>query len=130
VTAGEALLAANVDPARIAPLITPVVPDRVRLRPAPSWLRAIWGKDIEAMTLRSTIFVNPRLLSDRVEGLGPLLVHELVHARQWRQLGVARFLLTYAGQYLRLRLDGASHRDAYLGIGIEVEARDISRQFT
>jgi hypothetical protein len=57
----------------------------------------------------------------------PALVgHELVHVRQWRELGPARFLWRYLGAYLRARLRGLRHRDAYAAIPLEQEARAIS----
>lgn len=57
-----------------------------------------------------------------------LLAHELVHVRQWRELGVIRFLRRYLGAYVRGRLRGSGHRDAYLAISLEREARALSRR--
>ena len=51
-----------------------------------------------------------------------LLRHELVHVRQWRELGVVRFLVRYVGSYLRWRLRGYGHWAAYRRIPLEVEA--------
>jgi hypothetical protein len=51
-----------------------------------------------------------------------LLAHELTHVRQYRRYGMAAFLGRYVGEYLRSRLAGASHRDAYRGISFEREA--------
>ena len=52
-----------------------------------------------------------------------LLAHELVHVRQWRELGAVRFLWRYLGSYARGRLRGLRHRDAYAAIPFEREAR-------
>ena len=53
----------------------------------------------------------------------PLLAHELVHVRQYAERGTLRFLVRYlvdyAGNLVRLR----NHRQAYLAIPAEVEAR-------
>jgi Domain of unknown function (DUF4157) len=57
-----------------------------------------------------------------------LLGHELVHVRQWRELGAARFLWRYLGAYGRGRLRGLSHREAYAAIPFEREARALFGQ--
>ncbi len=55
-----------------------------------------------------------------------LIEHELVHVRQWREQGAAEFLWRYATGYLRNRRAGLAHRDAYLAIPAEEEARRLS----
>jgi hypothetical protein len=55
-----------------------------------------------------------------------LLAHELVHVRQWRELGAARFLWRYLGSYAQGRLRGLPHRDAYSAIPFEHEARALA----
>jgi hypothetical protein len=55
-----------------------------------------------------------------------LLAHELVHVRQWRELGAPRFLWRYLGAYLRGRWSGLNHDAAYRAIPLEVEARDLA----
>ena len=57
-----------------------------------------------------------------------LLRHELVHVRQWRELGTTRFLVRYLGAYLRWRLRGYGHWAAYRRIPLEVEADWESRR--
>jgi hypothetical protein len=70
-----------------------------------------------------------RLISVRARSAGDeqLLRHELVHVRQWRQLGVLRFSARYVGAYVRGRLAGRSHLDSYRQIPLEVEAVRESR---
>jgi len=51
-----------------------------------------------------------------------LLAHELVHVRQYRELGIVGFLARYVGRYLLLRLDGWGHDAAYRRLPQEVEA--------
>lgn len=51
-----------------------------------------------------------------------LMRHELVHVRQWRELGVFRFLVQYLGAYFRGRWDGYGHQEAYRRIPLEVQA--------
>lgn len=74
------------------------------------------------ITLGSLVIVRTKAArSDR------LLRHELVHVRQWKYLGVVRFLWQYLGAYFKGRLKGRSHRDAYRRIPLEVEADWESR---
>jgi hypothetical protein len=56
-----------------------------------------------------------------------LMRHELVHVRQWRELGYGGFLRRYLGAYLRWRLRGYPHWGAYRRIPLEIEAEWQSR---
>ena len=56
-----------------------------------------------------------------------LMSHELVHVRQFAELGAARFLVRYVRSYLRSRLAGYGHMAAYRRIPLEVEASWLSR---
>jgi hypothetical protein len=53
--------------------------------------------------------------------------HEAVHVRQWRRHGVVGFLGRYLGAYLRWRLRGHPHWDAYRHIPFEIEAEWVAR---
>lgn len=55
-----------------------------------------------------------------------LLAHELTHVRQYRRYGMAAFLGRYLGEYLRARLTGAPHVEAYRRISFEREAESAS----
>ena len=55
-------------------------------------------------------------------GNARLLRHELVHVDQWRRYGFVGFAVAYLGAYLRWRLRGHSHWDAYRRIPLEIEA--------
>ena len=70
-----------------------------------------------AITLGSLVIVR----RDRA-GDDRLVQPELVHVRQWRELGAARFLARYVGSYLLWRARGYSHWGAYRRIPLEVEA--------
>lgn len=98
--------------------------DRVPIRPAPRWLRRLWRGPVWAMTLPWAIYVDPVRLQD--PNLARLLVHELVHVRQWSDLGVLRFVWRYVADYLRGRFRGLDHHHAYLEIRCESEARTIA----
>ncbi len=58
----------------------------------------------------------------RVAGDQRLLRHELVHVEQWRRHGLVGFSARYLGSYLRWRLRGHVHWDAYRRIPFEIEA--------
>ena len=76
----------------------------------------------DAITLGSTIFVRKRASEH-----SGLMAHELVHVRQFKDLGAVRFLARYVGAYLRFRLSGFGHMAAYRRIPLEVEASWVSR---
>lgn len=48
--------------------------------------------------------------------------HEMVHVEQVRQAGWLRFYGTYVWQYLRGRVRGLNHMDAYFAVPAEIEA--------
>ncbi len=95
--------------------------DSVPVRPAPAWMRFLWRRGTAAMTLPWGIYVDPVRLGDRESSL--LILHELVHVRQWRRFGTWRFLRTYLVDYVSVRRRGLDHAAAYLGIRFEREAR-------
>ena len=121
------LRAGGVDSLRVRLLIHPIDPESVRVRSAPVVMRRLWGRDISAMTLGKTIFLDPALMTAAQRRPGLLLVHELVHVRQWGELGVIRFLWRYLTGYFGGRWKGLGHRAAYLAIPLEVEARVAAR---
>lgn len=73
---------------------------------------------VAAMTLDRWILVRRGHELD-----ADLLAHELVHVEQWRELGPVRFLWRYLGEYVRARLAGQRHWQAYAAISFEAEAR-------
>lgn len=103
--------------------------DAVPIRVAPPWLRRIWRGPIVAMTLPWAIYVDEAHL--RSGESGPLILHELVHVRQWKRLGTWRFLRIYLSDYIRHRRSGMDHHHAYLAIRLEKEARvAVARHIT
>jgi hypothetical protein len=92
------------------------VPGRARVVPV-RWLPL----GVAGMTLGHTILVRKEHAGDEA-----LLCHELVHVRQWEELGVTRFLWRYLSSYLRGRLGGLTHQAAYQAIPLEVEARRVA----
>jgi hypothetical protein len=126
VNAGQMLRAGGMDALRVRLIVDPVNPDKVVVRSAPRLMRRFWGQGISAMTLPNRIFIDPVAMTAR-HGPGLLLVHELIHVRQWDELGVFRFLWRYLSAYLNGRIRGMGHRSAYLAIPLEVEARAAAR---
>ncbi len=127
--AGRVLTEAGVDTEQLRVLIHPIQPEQVWLRSATAVMMRFWGAGIQAMTVRRWIFVDPRLLNGDTAKLSLLIIHELVHVRQWSDLGVLGFLSRYLGSYLRGRRNGLNHRDSYRAIDLEVEAREIQARF-
>jgi hypothetical protein len=76
---------------------------------------------VAAMTLGPVILLRRDHAGDEA-----LLAHELVHVRQWRELGAGRFLWRYLGAYVRNRVAGLGHQRSYEAIPLEVEARDLA----
>ena len=81
------------------------------------WLPA----GVAAMTLDRVILLRRQYLGDEA-----LLTHEMVHVRQWEELGIPRFLWRYLAAYTQGRLRGLSHQEAYRAIPLEVEARSVA----
>jgi Domain of unknown function (DUF4157) len=90
--------------------------DRARLVTVPLLTPGVAG-----MTLDRWILLRPGHEHDQ-----ELIAHELVHVRQWRELGTARFLVRYLGAYARGRWRGLGHKAAYEAIPLEAEARAVA----
>jgi len=114
------------DPAEIGNRLRLVDIDRVAIRPAPKWMIRTWRGNVAAMTLPWAIYVRRDVLGGDASRLSNLIEHELVHVRQWQQLGTIRFLRLYLGGYLGGRRKGLGHNQAYLAISLEKEARELS----
>jgi len=100
-----------------------VDPASVRVRITPRWLDPIWQEPFVAIAVPWAIYLRHDIGVLDPGSLRRVLDHELVHIAQWRRLGVARFITSYVGDYLKARRDGMSHLDAYAAISLECEAR-------
>jgi hypothetical protein len=98
------------------PLVPPADVARARIVDVP-WLTP----GVAAMTFGRLILLRRDHRNDQA-----LLAHELVHVRQWRELGAPRFLWRYLSAYARARAGGLSHQRAYEAIPLEVEARELA----
>jgi len=127
--AAEALGLSGLDTSELDGLIRPVRPEHVTLRPASSVMRSVWGRGIQAMTLGNSVYIDPKVLNGPARALGLLVIHELVHVRQWRKRGVFGFLGAYGTDYLKGRRQKLGHRGAYRQIEYEMEARAIAARF-
>lgn len=74
-------------------------------------------------TLGRHVFIRPEITGERFRRL---LLHELVHVVQYRRMGGILFLVRYLSEYFANLLRTGNHREAYLGISLEAEARNLS----
>ena len=79
------------------------------------------------MTLGRFVFVTS---DENRNGTRKLLAHELVHVRQWHELGVVRFLAKYLASYSREMIRHRNHARAYRAIRLEVEAYDLADEWS
>ena len=79
---------------------------------------------IQAITLYPFIF----FASSEEKISKGLFSHELQHVLQIQQLGWFRFYFSYLKFYFHFRRRGLNHRDAYLQIPFEIEARMAERE--
>ncbi|MEL7208416.1 MAG: hypothetical protein AAGK32_09330 [Actinomycetota bacterium] len=78
------------------------------------------------VALGRTVLLRRNVAAD---GWSPLLAHELVHVRQWAELGVVGFLYRYLRDFGRGLVATRSWNRAYLDIGSEREARELTRSW-
>jgi hypothetical protein len=88
---------------------------KVRIQKVPILPRGASG-----MTIMNLVLLKSD--EDRA-GSRKLLAHELVHVRQYAELGYLKFSYRYLRDYVRNLIELRKHRPAYLAIGAEVEAR-------
>ena len=96
-------------------LVPPEIARRARVQRVPVLTPGVHG-----MTLGRLILLRR---DDDHSGRRVLLAHELVHVEQYAELGTARFLWRYLHEYVRNLWRLRSHRQAYLAISLEAEAR-------
>ena len=104
-------------PAEIAgyDLVSPELARRARVQKVP-----VLTPGVDGMTFGRLILLRR---DDDHSGLRVLLAHELVHVEQYDELGTARFLWRYVREYVRNLWRLRNHRQAYLAISLEAEAR-------
>lgn len=77
---------------------------------------------------RNRIYLVPGWKSDADAEALALLAHELVHVRQYRELGAWRFRWAYLREYLAGRLAQLGHEEAYRNISFERVARELEER--
>jgi hypothetical protein len=87
--------------------------------------RPVYGVKFLHRARIAAIVLYPWILfaSERVSVSPSIIRHELEHVRQLRRLGFLGFYLGYIAHYLKARLRGASHWNAYYFHPYEVAAR-------
>jgi hypothetical protein len=128
VNAGRILRKAGYDTDALRVRIAPVDPDRINIWPASRFFRRFWRAGISGVTHGRFVFVDPEVMRGDPERLGRLVVHELIHVRQYAAAGYVRFVTSYLKEYWIGRIGGKSPRDAYLDISLEREARELTAQ--
>ena len=96
-------------------VLDPDLARRVRLQKVPVLPRGSSGMTIMRLVLLKS--------DDDHDGTRKLIAHELVHVRQYAELGYLRFSYRYLRDYFRNLIEHRKHRPAYLPIAAEVEAR-------
>jgi len=80
----------------------------------------------DGMTIGRFVLLRGDRIEDRAS---TLLAHELVHVRQFAEMGPIRFLSAYLGAYVRNLRRTRNHHQAYLDIPLEIEAREVAAQW-
>ncbi len=102
----------NLIPAELAARV------RVVLAPVPGPYRG--------MALGRFVFIDRDIATD---GSSTLLAHELVHVRQWSELGVVGFTIRYLSQFVTGLAKTRSWNAAYRQIEVEREARASAEEW-
>ncbi len=114
---------------RLRAELHPVDPESVRVTRAPRLLRWLWPAGIRAMATPGRVFLDPALLEGDPARIQGLVVHELVHVRQWADYGRLGFLRRYLAEYLRGRRQGLGHQMSYRSNRLEVEASQVAGSY-
>ncbi len=127
--ATELVLAVGHDLDRLRAEFHPVDLDRVRILPAPAPLRLLLPRDVGAIAIWKRIYIRPELFYGEPRRIRYLILHELVHVRQWVTFGVVGFLRRYLSEYFRGRRKGLGHAIAYQSNRLELEARQLADSY-
>jgi len=126
VNAGRILRTVGFDNDELRNAIAPIDPDMVNIWPASRLMMLLWRSGISGVTIRNWVFVDPGLLRGEPRRLARLVIHELVHVRQFKDAGYVLFSFRYLSEYARGLLGGKGRRQAYLDISAEQEARAVT----
>lgn len=121
--AGRILRNAGLDTNALRVSLAPIDPDRVNIYPASPMMRRLWLKGIQGVTIRHLVFVDREVMLGDPNRLARLVIHELVHVRQFNDAGYIGFMTRYVREYAGGLLGGKKLRQAYLDVEAEREAR-------
>jgi hypothetical protein len=116
-------------PKSAAQVLSPFFPgfDLRRVRIHEGIPRYVVGRPIGYADRDHIYFAPGAYRVDTVAGLA-LIAHELAHCRQYGRYGTWRFRARYLAAYLKNRLRGMNHPQAYRNIPFEIEARRIEAE--
>lgn len=126
--AGRILRNAGYDTDVLRVRLAPVDPDRVNIYPASAMMRRLWLKGIQGVTIHNLVFVDREVMIGDPKRLGRLVIHELVHVRQFSDAGYIGFMAHYIRDYAGGLLAGKRLRQAYLNVAAEREARELTAE--
>lgn len=126
--AGRLLREAGYDSDALLVRIAPVDPDAVNVWPASRLFRRFWRHGVSGVTYGRFVFVDPDVMRGDTDRLARLVIHELIHVRQFAAAGHLRFVLSYLKDYWKGRIGGMSPQDAYRAITYEREARELTQR--
>lgn len=126
--AGRLLREAGYDTDALRVRVAPVNPDDINVWPAGRLMRRFWRHGIGGVTHGTLVFVDPEVMRGDPDRLARLVVHELIHVRQFVAAGYVRFVLSYLKDYWKGRIGGLGPGDAYREITYEREARELTER--
>jgi hypothetical protein len=126
--AGRVLRKVGYDTDALRVQLAPIDPDRVNIYPASPMMRRLWLKGIQGVTIRHLVFVDREVMLGDPERLARLVIHELVHVRQFNDAGYLGFMARYVRDYAGGLLMGKKLRQAYLDVEAEQEARALTAE--
>lgn len=126
--AGRILREAGYDTDALRRRLAPVNPDEVNVWPASPLFRRFWRKGIQGVTYWKFVFVDAEVMRGDPQRLARLVIHELVHVRQYLSKGYLPFVFSYGKEYVKGRLSGLSPHEAYRAISHEREAREMTAE--
>ena len=127
--AARILSRAGLDTDELSRELDPVRLEDVNVWPAAKGVRLLWRTGVRGVTLWRVVLADPEMFDEDPARLARFVIHELVHVRQFAELGYFRFMFRYLKEYLAGRLRGQDHRTAYLAIRAEEEARAVANRY-
>jgi tRNA-dihydrouridine synthase len=127
--AARILSRAGLDTHELRRELHPVRLEDVNVWPAANGVRLLWRSGVRGVTLWRVVLADPEMFDEEPGRLARFVIHELVHVRQFAELGYFRFMFRYIREYLQGRIGGQDHRTAYLAITAEEEAREVADRY-